>query len=299
MKLKLTAAQRNEYGPYGIHPESGVEEELSHNLLHFAEIQYLLSVLKYYYRVHKKMDVGIVSDIPLYLHDPANNRSPDISVIPGITTEPTEPDTSYLYQVGVDGPPPRIVFEVASLTTWDLDLEPDEKPARYAAMGIPYYVAYDPYEPTIWRHEWANKGRLIVWKLNQTTGQYEELPKVNGGVWCDELESTLKVEGPVLRLYDGENNIRPTVDEANEQDKAVMRAEFEIEREGRRQERAGKERERAEKIRIRQEAEAREAELRAENARIQQEAEAREAALQAELEKLRAQLKKQQPNDTN
>jgi Uma2 family endonuclease len=279
MKLKLTAAQRNEYGPYGIHPESGVEEELSHNMLHFAEIQYLLSVLKYYYRVYKKMDVGIVSDVPLYISDPANNRSPDISVIEGVEVDPVEPDTLPMYQIGVDGPAPRIIFEVASRTTWDLDLEPDEKPARYAAMGIPYYVVYDPYEPTIWRDEWADKGRLIVWKLNPTTGQYEELPKVNGGVWCDELESTLKVEGHVLRLYDSENNVRPTVEEADAQANAVLRAELEIERAERRaelrQERAERERERAEAIRLRHEAEAREKEF------------------QARIAQLEAQLKKQ------
>jgi hypothetical protein len=143
------------------------------------------------------------------------------------------------------------------------------------------------------------------------------LPKVNGGIWCDELESTLRVEGHVLRLYDSENNLRPTMEEASENKNAVLGAELEIERAGRRQERAElrqeraeRERERAEKIRVRQEAEAREAVLLAENARIQQEAQAREAALQAqmqererqfqaELEKMRVQLKKQQAGEAD
>jgi Uma2 family endonuclease len=173
---RMTTAQRNAYLPFGINPETGVEEELAQDTLHSAQVRYLLSVLNQYYR-SRKLPVGVLFDLPLHNGDIRNSISPDISVIDGISLDPVKPNIIEIYGVGIDGPVPRLALEITNPHTWDLDIDPEEKPARYAAMGIPYFVAYDPYEPTIWRDEWADKGRLIVWKLIGRPGNTRNCPK--------------------------------------------------------------------------------------------------------------------------
>jgi Uma2 family endonuclease len=264
-------------GLYGINPETGVEEELGQNTLHFAELIYLLSVLEFYYNVQKKRQVGIVQDIPLHTGNKKKTVSPDISVIDAFTVEEENPDFVKTYEVGVDGPPPRLVIEIASETTWDLDLDVEEKRGRYARMGVPLYIAFDPHMPTIWENEWANKGRLVVWQLNRATGHYEELPKENGQVWCQELESWLVIEGHVLRLYDKNNKLRPKLAQGlaalAEEQAAVAQAEAELAKERARQ-------------------------LTTEKQQIileKQQADAENKRLQEEIERLRAQLQIDKP----
>jgi Uma2 family endonuclease len=281
-------------GLYGINPETGVEEELGQNTLHFAELIYLLSVLEFYYKVHKKQEVGIVQDIPLHTGNKKKTVSPDITVIDGFRVDEENPDFVKTYEVGVDGPPPRLVIEIASETTWDLDLDVDEKRGRYAKMGIPLYIAFDPYTPTIWENEWANKGRLVVWQLNRATGQYEELSKDNGRVWCQELESWLVIEGHVLRLYDKNNKVRPKLAQGlaalAEEQAAVAQAEAELAKERVRQLTTEKQQTEAENLRITSEKQ----QTEAENLRItseKQQTEAENLRLQEEIERLRAQLR--------
>jgi Uma2 family endonuclease len=323
------------YEPYGINPETGVEEELGQNTRHAAELRYLIAVLENYYRGHKTL-IGVAHDLPLHTGNARNTVSPDISIIEGLAVDPRNVPDMANYQVGVDGPRPRLVIEVASRSTWQVDLE--DKVTRYAGMGIPYYIAYDPYPVVIWEESWANRDRLIVWQLNPATQSYVELPKdANGRVWCEELESWLAVEGPMLMLYTADGQERLTwVDEARQEADAIglerdffkarvlqmevreaeLRQAFAAEkervaqaailREQQLQQAAEAEKERVwqeAQLRVQQlqaQAQARETELQqaaeAEKTRILDEAAAREQKLQEELAQLRAQLEQKPKN---
>src|SRR5205085_8242071 len=65
---------------------------------------------------------------------------PDIAVIKGVAEQ-----SSRSWRVGVHGPAPHVVFEIASEETWKRDLQ--EKPDEYAVLGVQEYYAYDPCEP--------------------------------------------------------------------------------------------------------------------------------------------------------
>src|SRR5207245_10438822 len=71
--------------------------------------------------------------------------APDIAVIKGV-------DYRHLrsWKVGKTGPAPHVVFEIASEETWKKDVE--EKPLRYALMGVEEYFFYDHDDAPHWRH---------------------------------------------------------------------------------------------------------------------------------------------------
>ena len=180
------------------------------------------------------------------------------------------------YYVGEDGPPPRVVFEIASKDTWRQDLE--EKPAKYALMGIKEYFVYDPNSRSFWTGQWRKHNRLIGWRRNPASGQYELLVKdAAGRLWSEELASWLVVEGEGLRLYNAEGQLRLTEAEAQEQ-----RAEAEFQR-------AEAEKRIAEVERQRAEAEQRRAAAQEQRAAAQEQ---RAAAQEQRAEKLAEMLKK-------
>jgi Uma2 family endonuclease len=321
------------YEPYGINPETGVEEELGQNIRHDGELRYLIAVLENYYRGIEGL-IGVAHDFPLHTGNARNTISPDISVIEGLTVDPRNVPDMANYYVGVDGPRPRLVIEVASRSTWQVDLE--DKVSRYAAMQIPYYIVYDPYPVVIWEEGWANRDRLIVWQLNPVTNNYIELPKdADGRVWCDELQSWLAVQGPMLMLYTadgverltGLDEARRAADQARDEADAIglerdflknriaqmqtqeaeLKAAFEAAKAEREQvaqaaalrEQQLQEAVEAEKLRVQQQAALREQQLQqaeAEKQRIRAEAALREQKLQEELAQLRAQLAKKNEN---
>src|SRR5207249_11946967 len=130
---------------------------------------------------------------------------PDIAVIKGLPYRRVKS-----WKVGRTGPPPHVVFEVASPETWDKDLT--EKPPLYAHMGVQEYFAYDPNDPQCWKDK---PSRLLGWRLdpvNQT--MQESVPDEQGRLWSAELDSWLVADGPHLRLYDWNGNLRLTGEEA-------------------------------------------------------------------------------------
>jgi Uma2 family endonuclease len=132
--------------------------------------------------------------------------APDLAVIKGVTDRPVRS-----WRVGVHGPAPQVVFEIASEDTWKRDLE--EKPDKYAVMGVQEYFAYDPNDPPIRRSE---PYRLIGWQLDKGSGLVQKmLPGPGGRLWSRHLDSLLVPDGPYLRLYDRNGNLRLTQSEVD------------------------------------------------------------------------------------
>lgn len=149
--------------------------------------------------------------------------APDIAIIPGIAHRLVRS-----WRVGKSGPAPQVVFEVASEETWNKDLE--EKPMRYARMGVQEYFAYDPNEPPLPRS--ANR-RLFGWQLDPNGHRMKEMqPRSDGSLWSPSLESWLVPDGIWLRLYDSTGQLRLTSTEfANQRaNTAEEQAEIEAQR---------------------------------------------------------------------
>lgn len=196
---------------YDTHPMEG--DELTQSLSHYVVIQYLILVIQWFF--HGKQ-VGVVSNVNFYqTSNPKEpSISPDIAVVDGLVTRLPLVRGTPSYYVGRDGPPPRVVFEIASPETWRQDLE--EKPAKYANLGVSEYFVYDPNEQPVWTRQWRNYNRLIGWRRNPVTGEFDLLEKDdNDRLWSAELASWLAVEPEGLRLYTADNILRLTADEAH------------------------------------------------------------------------------------
>ncbi len=93
-------------------------------------------------------------------------------------------------------PPPQVVFEICSNTTRKDNLQ--IKPAKYAALGVREYFAYDPNEPP---YLLCTSERLRGWRLNGSVMDVLT-PDAQGQIWSTELDSFLAADGAFLRLYD-------------------------------------------------------------------------------------------------
>lgn len=187
---------------YDSHP---IEEEfVGQTAFHGDLIRYLVLVLQWMFRDQL---CAVYDSINFYKKRSRFERpiSPDIAVIKGV---PQQKVTSWkIWKTGIV---PQVVFEFLSKETWERDLE--EKPQVYSELGIDEYFAYDPHDPPVVR-----KGlpRLFGWKLDRTQGIMVPLiPDAEGRLWSDQLESWLVPDEDFLRLYDRENRLRLTRDEA-------------------------------------------------------------------------------------
>lgn len=172
--------------------------------LHAAIIHYLMDVLTWLF--HQQL-CTIYENLNFY--QTANPKeyplAPDIAVIKGVAFQYVRS-----WRVGKSGPPPQVVFEIASEETWTNDLR--EKPGRYARMGVAEYFAYDPNEPPFDRQ---SARRLFGWQLDPTAGVMREMHlRPDGSLWSPQLQSVLAPEGDFLRLYDRQGRLRLTQAEA-------------------------------------------------------------------------------------
>ena len=187
---------------YDFHP---IEEDvMGETSVHAALVHYLVEVLTWLFR---DQVCAIYENLNFY-HTPDPKeypQEPDIAVIKGVPFRHLRS-----WKVGKSGPAPQVVFEIASEETWNRDL--DEKPMRYAQMGVQEYFAYDPYEPPLRRD---SSQHLFGWQLDQGRREMKEMPGGPGGrLWSVQLESFLVPEGEVLRLYDRYGQLRLTQAEA-------------------------------------------------------------------------------------
>ena len=187
---------------YDFHPTE--EDLMGETSFHADLVNYLLDVLRWLF--HRRL-YAIYDNLNFY--QTANTKeyplAPDIAIIPGIAHRRVRS-----WRVGKSGPAPRVVFEIASEETWHKDL--DDKPLRYARMGVQEYFAYDPNEPLLSRS--ANR-RLFGWQLDRNGHSMREMqPQPNSSLWSPSLESWLIPDGVMLRLYDDNGQMRLTRAEA-------------------------------------------------------------------------------------
>lgn len=197
------------------------EEELGQSWEHYAAIEYLTSVLKWMFHDRR---VAIGGSINLYqASKPAEKViSPDIVIIEDVSVEELTNDNKASYYIGSYGSPPPVVFEVSSAETWRKDLE--EKPEKYAKMGVIEYFAFDPNPSGTWIGDWRQEGRLLGWRKSLTSDQPQKIAKDESGrMWSEQLESWLIAEGRHLHLYSANGSLRLTETEAAEQRAEVER----------------------------------------------------------------------------
>jgi Uma2 family endonuclease len=213
---------------YDTHEVEGAE--LTQSRIHHAIILRLMLVIEW---IFNGKNVGVTGNINLYQTDNPNetSKSPDIAVVEGLETDPGNLEDTPSYYVGEDGPPPMVVFEIACKETWRQDLE--EKPAKYEAMGVREYFVFDPNKRSFWTGQWRKYNRLIGWRKNKGSGQYELIEKAaDGRLWSEELASWLVIEGNNLQLYTPDGQLRLTEAEAKTQlvEMEARRAEMEARR---------------------------------------------------------------------
>jgi len=211
--ISMISKRRIQYY-YDGHP---TEEELrGYSKLQADMVMYLITLLGWMFRAERwhialKLNIYTTADpyeVPTI---------PDIAVYKGVVLD--ERQEYYLESWRVDpplSPPPAIVFEVVSGISWISDLE--EKPEVYARMGVNEYVYFDPRPSRPQRSP-----GLRVWRTVE--GSAVELPADESGrVWSEELQSWLVPEGRWLRLYERNEQMRLTGEEAERAAKEAMRA---------------------------------------------------------------------------
>ena len=170
--------------------------------VHAALVHYLMEVLTWLF--HGQV-CAIYENLNFYQTSNPNEYplAPDIAVL-------KEVDFRHLrsWKVGKSGSAPQVVFEIASEETWKKDL--DEKPLKYAQIGVAEYFAYDPNEPALRR---STAQRLYGWHLSKSTSkpQMQAMPLgPQGRLWSPHLNSFLAPEVELLRLYDRQGHLRLT-----------------------------------------------------------------------------------------
>jgi Uma2 family endonuclease len=202
----------------------GEDDEMSQTDIHNALIYYLMNVLG---RLFSGRNIGMFTSISLYGAPLSPNRykSPDLLVIDGLVSNPNQEIASYT--IDTDHPAPRVLMEICSEGNWQNDVETDQKPAIYAQMGVPEYFAVDPHIEQVWTGEWLQQGRLIGWRLNGQTHNYQRiLPDARGWFWSEQLNCYLVIEAPygrTLHLYDATGQLLLTDEEAERQAKLAER----------------------------------------------------------------------------
>lgn len=188
---------------------------------HRVLVHYLIDVLTWLFHgqrceIHGNLNMYQTADFYEY------PVAPDVAVIKGVAHK----HFTRSWRVGKSGPAPQVVFEIASEETWTKDLQ--DKPARYASMGVQEYFAYDPHEVPL---RASKNRRLFGWRLDPASQTMKEIqPRSDGAMWSFHLESWLVPDGAMLRLYDTQGRIRLTGMEAETQQRLAeaQRAEAAI-----------------------------------------------------------------------
>jgi Uma2 family endonuclease len=200
---------------YDSHPTE--EDLMGESSQHHAVIGYLEELLKWLFH---NQACAVYANLNFYITDDEDEYPivPDVAVIEGVSFR-----HEISWRIGVTGPAPQVVFEMASDKTWKRDL--DEKPHEYAAIGVQEYYAFDPFEPPLPLSR--RKGRrLFGWHVDADSGLMRQVPpRPDGSLWSPQLNSWLKPDGMYLRLYDLFGHRRLTKGEVDEA--KAERAEWE------------------------------------------------------------------------
>ncbi len=205
---------------YDSHPT--LEDLMGETAIHAELIDYLKAVLIWQFH---GQHCAIYKNLNFYqTNNPKEYPiAPDLAVIRGVNYQRVSS-----WKIGRSGPAPQVVFEIASKETWDKDLE--EKPLKYAQMGVKEYFAYDPNKQLLLPEA---PSRLLGWHLEQATGQMREMRlRLDGCLWSPHLQSYLVPDGQYLRLSDSRWQRRLTEAEAKDKlaEEEARRADAETRR---------------------------------------------------------------------
>ena len=194
------------------------EDLMGETAFHANLVHYLMEVLRWLLQAHV---CAVYENLNMYQTKDMYEYpvAPDVAVIKGVVYK----EFTRSWRVGKSGPAPQVVFEIASNETWIKDLR--DKPAKYASMGVQEYYAYDPHEVPL---PASKNQRLFGWQLNQQSKLMQAMtPASNGAIWSASLDSWLVPDGPMLRLYDAQGQMRLTYgeDEARQRIAETRRAE--------------------------------------------------------------------------
>jgi Uma2 family endonuclease len=187
---------------YDSHPTE--EDQMGETAPHADLVHYLVEVLRWLFQ---GQTCAIYENLNIYQTTNENEYplAPDVVIFKGVVRRPIRS-----WKIGGSGAAPQVVFEIASEETWAKDL--NEKPERYARMGVQEYFAYDPNEPAFSR---SRTRRLFGWqRVPGHASLREMMPKSNGALWSAQLESWLVPDGALLRFYDSWRHLRLTGMEA-------------------------------------------------------------------------------------
>ncbi len=155
--------------------------------IHVQTILMLHAALQDFFK--DRPDVFIASDMFWYweLGNPKARTAPDVMIVPGVGNHHRRSFFSW----EENGAVPRVVFEMASQSTWKKDLK--SKRARYRKLSVPEYVIFDPealYLPE----------PLMGFQLKGT--RYIRMPLAADGSLGCSLGFRVRPEGIMLRLID-------------------------------------------------------------------------------------------------
>jgi Uma2 family endonuclease len=210
-----------EFHYYDRHPTK--EDLMGESTAQSNLILYLVNVLRWLYQAEGWF---VVSNLNIYLRRRTHEYplAPDVAVFKGIQIANPGARTLRSWRLYEPGrTPPQVVFEISSKETWREDLV--DKPAKYAALGVREYYAYEPNDPPYWE----TPGRLRGWWLEGGI-MVEQSADTQGRLWSAELESWLVPDGALLRLYEHNQQQRLTEGEAERVAKEAERAAKEAER---------------------------------------------------------------------
>ena len=190
---------------YDLYPTE--EDLIGEASVHASLVRYLMEVLTWLFWGQQ---CAIYDNLNFYqTRDPEEHPlAPDIAVIKGVDYSDV---TSW--KVGRTGPPPQVVFEIASKETWGKDQK--DKPGQYARMGVQEYFAYDPHEPLLDREA---SSRLSGWQFDAAQRHMQKMPlRPDGSLWSVQLASFLIPGGKHLYLCDRQGHLRLTQAQAEAQ----------------------------------------------------------------------------------
>lgn len=191
---------------YDQHPTA--EDVMGESATQSQLIFYLLQVL---HRRYHTEGWFVINDLNIYRSKQRNEHplAPDVAVFKGVVVPNRAARTFRSWRLyEPERPAPHVVFEICSDSTWQDDVQ--EKPAKYAALGVEEYVAYDPNDPPYVANA---QGRLRGWRLVDGI-MVEQERDAQGRWWSAELDSYLVPDGAFLRLADRGGQRRLTQAEA-------------------------------------------------------------------------------------
>jgi Uma2 family endonuclease len=196
-------------------PTTGIEypssdgQPMAETWIHVRAIMWLHQALEDFFR--DRPDVFVASDIFWYWEEgnPAACVSPDVMVVPGVhPRDPRDRRSFFSWEEG--GAVPAAVFEMASESTWQNDLE--DKFDRYEELGVREYFLFDP------------EGLYLVPVLQGYRLRGAAYRRIRTNALESELGFRLRAEDTMLRLIDGRTGLPiPTRAEAVEAAEAALR----------------------------------------------------------------------------